>query len=91
MQCLQKYYTEKLATSATEGTQMDIDPETTTDKRQLQELIKKQTLEETKNLHQELHRLKDPINTMKLKQQQQNGGKTQNKNKQPTTKQKLLR
>ena len=60
-QRLQEYSTEKVATATTEDFQMDIDLETTTDRCYLQYLIKKQTLEETKNLRQELHRLKYSI------------------------------
>ena len=37
---LQKYPTEKLATAATEDAHMDIDSETTADRRQLQDFIK---------------------------------------------------
>ena len=37
---LHKYSTEKLATAATEDSHMEIDSETTTDRLQLQDLIK---------------------------------------------------
>ena len=50
-QRLQKYFTEKLATAATDKSHMDIDLETNADGHQLQDIIKKQTLEETKNIH----------------------------------------
>ena len=64
-QRLQKYSTEKIATESTVGSQMEIDTETTADRSQLQYLIKKQILEETKTPCQELHRLKDSIKTLK--------------------------
>ena len=80
MPSLYKYSTEKLATAATENAQMEIDSETTADRRQLQDLFIF-NLEETKNLRQGLHRIKDYINTMKQQQQQQHGGKTQHTHK----------
>ena len=51
-QRLQKYSTEKLATAATEDAQMEIDLEISAYRLQIQDLIKKQTLEETKNIFQ---------------------------------------
>ena len=48
MQRLQKYSTEKLATAATEGAQMEIDSKTTADRCHLQDHIKKQISEITK-------------------------------------------
>ena len=50
LQLLQKYSTEKLAKTATEDVHMDIDSDKTSDRRQLQDLIKKQTLEDTKDI-----------------------------------------
>ena len=60
---------------------MDIDLETTADRRHIQYLIKKQILEETKNIRQELHFLKDSSNTTKQQYQQHHISKPQNKNK----------
>ena len=65
LQRLQKYSTEKLAKTDTEDTHMDIELETTADRRQLQYIIKKQILEDTTNICQGLHLLKDSINSMK--------------------------
>ena len=45
---LHRYSTEKLSTTATEDSNMEIEPETTADRRQIHDLIYKQTLEETK-------------------------------------------
>ena len=50
LQLLQKYSTEKLAKTATEDAHMDIDSDNTADRRQLKDLIKKQTLEDTKDI-----------------------------------------
>ena len=50
---------------------MEIDLETNADRRQLQYLIKIETLEETKNDCQEIHRLKDSMKIMRQQQQQQ--------------------
>ena len=57
MKRLKIHSTEKLSTSATEDAHIDIDSETTADILQLQDLIIKQTLEETKNIHQWIHHL----------------------------------
>ena len=48
MQRLQKNSTKKIATEATEKSQMKINLDTTDDQRQIQNIIRKQTLEETK-------------------------------------------
>ena len=60
---------------------MEIDSETTAGRLQLQDLIFKKTLEETKNILRGLYCRKDYINTMKQQHQQQHGGKTRNKTK----------
>ena len=72
----QKYITEKLATAATKEAQMDIDFKTTYYRYHIQDLIKKETLEKTKNILQELYSLKDSINTMKNQQQQHHKSET---------------
>ena len=72
----QKYITEKLATAATKEAQMDIDLKTTYYRYHIQDLIKKETLEKTKNILQELYSLKDSINTMKPQKQHQYSSKT---------------
>ena len=47
-QRLQRYSIEKISTEATEDSHMEIYLDTTADQRQLQYIIKKQALEETK-------------------------------------------
>ena len=58
---------------------MEIDLETTADRRQIQDLIKKKSLDDTNNLRQELHLIKNFINRMKQKQPQQHSIKTPKK------------
>ena len=79
-QRLQKNSKDKLATVATQEAHMDIHLESAIDIFPLRYLIKKQTLEETKNIHQELHCLKDSIKTMKQQQKKLNSSNTK-KNK----------
>ena len=60
---------------------MDIDLETTADRFQLQDFIRKLTSEKTKNIRQELNCLKYFINTMKQQHQQEHSSKIPKKQK----------
>eukprot|EP00957_Ditylum_brightwellii_P155655 11849140-Ditylum_brightwellii.AAC.1 len=52
--CLSCYITEQLTTNATESAQMAVDEEPTVDRSQLQDLIKAQTMKETKSLQKKI-------------------------------------
>eukprot|EP00957_Ditylum_brightwellii_P031077 2354098-Ditylum_brightwellii.AAC.1 len=56
---------EQLTTDTTESAQMEVDEEPTVDRSQLQDLIKAQTIKETKNLQKKIIALEGKLNNLK--------------------------